>query len=175
MRRSSSPVMRMLSHAVFFLALLGCAVSARATRVEIESPDHETTYAWSKAVGREVRWSDKDHSLLAVVTYNNDAHADVATPGGNEDLWFRFPGTTLEADQTITVTAPTGEKIAIGRRAKSRRVDLYKNTILIVSRTGGKIRLTLNVDTERDPASVAPKNPAEQPQVAPLDETIRRD
>jgi hypothetical protein len=165
---NSSP--RIAAAALLLAAAL--ALPARAARVDIASPDRPTTYPWAQAVDRQIRWSERDHCLLAVVTYHNGAHNDVVAQSGDEELWFRFPGTVLEADQTITVTdAATGEKIVIGKKFPSRAVSLYKNTLVMVTRDGGHVRLSLSVDTERDPEAAAKKKAEKDaPKPVPLDQ-----
>ncbi len=131
--------------------LIGLPTLARATKVSIDSAETNSTWPSSKPSDRQLRWSAKDHALLAILTFNDELHNATYQSDPTDDLYFTFPGTQLNPqDHTVFVDSPDGP-IAIGfwHQGLTSHFSLFQNTVIIVHKKRGQISLTLDVDTDR--------------------------
>jgi len=158
-------------------ALLIGLPTARATKVTVNSAEVNTTWPAAKPSDRQLRWSAKDHALLAIVTFNNELHNDSYQSDTTDDLYFTFPGTQLNPeDHTVFVDSPDGP-IAIGIWHKgviASHFSLFQNTVIIVHKTHGQISLSLDIDTERTAVTEQKKQDAEDSETYPLDAGITK-
>ena len=145
------------------LALLAaCVLPAPAVQMQIDSPDKNATSTTAHLSNRSLSWSDKENTLLALVTVRDELH------GSNQDdadvLYYRFPGVRLDPkDQTLSITTAEGVVVPIGIRKKSFMGDhvlMYKTAVIFVTRAGSELMLTLDVNTERNSESAKPVTPA---------------
>ena len=157
--------------------LIALPTAARATRVSINSAETNTTWVSAKPSDRQLRWSPKDHALLAVVTFSDELHNGFYQNDTSDDLYFTFPGTQLNPqDHTIFVDSPDGP-IAIGiwrQGMIGSHFSLFQNTLVIVHKLRGQISLTLDVDTERTAQAEQKKQDAEDTETYPLDEAVHK-
>ena len=142
----------------FGLAALACSCAwlllsplARADGYwQVESPDHEQTFAYGMEQNRV--WAERgtDRHLAVLMQFTNDPFVDRDHPRETDNFTFSFPGVRLGRDgRTFYYRAPGGQEIPVATKRRDflgiPEIKLLPSAQLTVERPHGYLSLALRI------------------------------
>jgi hypothetical protein len=120
------------------------------SHIEILSPDHAQTYSDARTKRYVLTWDEQDHSLKALITFNNTLDRDHLEPRDEETFSFRFPGVFYDASAGVFfVHTRDGQRAVVAHRTNGPFADNVRptmGTLISVQKPDGQVSVTLSVD-----------------------------
>ena len=147
----------------FFPAFLGAAVvgawlfgglNARADARhfwQVDSPDHEQTFAYGSEQSRVWAERGRDRHLVVLLDFTNDPYVDRINPREYDNFTFSFPGVTMGKDgHTFYYHTSDGRSIPVAAKRPDflgvNEIHLLPNASLIIHSPHGYLSLVLEVE-----------------------------